>query len=86
MHTDTKNTLVAGIIFISTFAISNIAYADSYKNESDIKKLQDEIKTLQQTQTKMAKELNILNQTKISIAYNDDIDASTRRVGSRGSR
>ena len=73
--------VIAGIIFISTLAISSFSYADadSLKLESDIKKLQSEIKSLQQVQVQMKLELDKLNFDYLNVA-------TAKKAGSRGQR
>lgn len=77
---------VMGIILITIFGVSNFSYAetDSDNIESEIKKIQYEIKLLQETQTKMAKKLSELNQDQLLLA--DNYDVNVKRVGSRGRR
>ena len=86
MNNDYIKRVIAGIVFISTLALSNIAYADSdsLKLELDIKKLQSEIKSLQQTQVQMKLELDKLNQDKLPPEYLNV--ATAKKPGSRGQR
>ena len=77
---------VMGIILITIFGVSNFSYAeaDSDNIESEIKKIQYEIKMLQDTQTKMAKKLSKLDQDQLLLA--DNYDVNVKRHGSRGRR
>ncbi|WP_221901158.1 hypothetical protein [Bathymodiolus platifrons methanotrophic gill symbiont] len=77
--------VLSGIVFISTLAASSFSYADadSLKLESDIKKLQNEIKSIQQTQIKLELELDKLNQNKLSPEYTV---ATAKKIGHRGRR
>lgn len=85
MNNDRIKKVVAGMIFISTLAVSNFSYADAdlITLESDIKKLQNEIKSLQQSQVQLELELNKLNQGKLPPAYNV---ATVKKIGHRGRR
>ena len=83
MNNDRIKRVLAGIIFISTLVVSNFSYADSLKNEADIIKLQNEIKSLQQTQGQLELELNKLNQSKSLPGY--DV-AIAKKIGHRGRR
>jgi len=85
MNNDRIKSVIAGVAFISTLAISNFSYAetDPVKLKSDMKKLQNEIKIIHQNQEQLELELTRLNQGQLSPSYNT---ATARKIGHRGRR
>ena len=83
MNNGRLQKIFAGIVLSSTLVISNFSYADTLQNETDIKKLQNEIKSLQQTHSQLELQLNKLNQSKPLPSY--DV-AIAKKIGHRGRR